>query len=124
MRSNALSVFGRMSHTAHMMFYPAAIGFYFYVVKPYNAKEAEKAKKDEWDSMVERRAVDPDLFNPFTPLPFHNSIQSHYGLAKLNMRGHVNTSNHINEETYVWKNFHNSYDHGNKKTHLYNWTSV
>ena len=72
MRSNAMSVFGRMGHTMHMMTYPGALAFVYFVGMPwYNARQAA-AKQEEWDGMVKRRAVDPDLFNPFTPLPFHN----------------------------------------------------
>jgi hypothetical protein len=124
MRTNAMSVFGRMSHSVHLMFYPAALAGYYFVYAPHSAAKAELAKQEEWDNMVKKRSVDPDLFNPFTPIPFHGSIQSHYGLANLNMRGFVNQNNHINEATYVWKGMHDSYDHGNKRTHLYNWTSV
>jgi hypothetical protein len=106
------------------MFYPAALAGYYYGYAPYAAANAEAAKQEEWDNMVKKRAVDPDLFNPFTPIPFHGSLQSHYGLANINMVGHINQANHMNEDTYVWRSFTDSYDHGNKKRHLYNWTSI
>jgi hypothetical protein len=37
------------------------------------------------------------------------------------LRGYIN-QNHLNPQEYAWKNYYNSYDHSNKKTHLYNWS--
>ena len=39
------------------------------------------------------------------------------------MRGYVN-GDHLNVEDYYFKGYHNSFDHGNKKQYLYNWSSV
>ena len=74
-------------------------------------------------AMAKAKVVDPDYFNPFTPIPFHNNPELKYVFADINMRKYVN-ENHINVKDYQWKNYHDSYDHGNKKTYLYNWTSV
>ena len=73
--------------------------------------------------MAKAKTVDPDYFNPFSPIPFHNNAELKYVFAEVNMRKYVN-ENHINTKDYQWKNYHNSYDHGNKKTYTYNWSSV
>ena len=123
MRTNTLSAFGRMSYGAHLAFYPAAALFTSYIFLPwYNARVAA-AEKGEWDAMVDKKKVDPDLFNPFTPVPYHNNPELKYVFAGINMRNYVN-ENHINVKEYAWKNYHNSYDHNNEKTYLFNWTRM
>ena len=39
--------------------------------------------------------VDPDLFNPFTPLPYHNNPELKYAFAHIKMHGYLN-ENQIN----------------------------
>jgi hypothetical protein len=73
--------------------------------------------------MPKLKPVDPDIFNPFTPIPYHNNKELTYLFANVRMHNHVN-QNHINPETYVWKGYHNSFDHDNKNAYLYNWTSI
>ena len=75
------------------------------------------------EGMAKARPVDPDLFNPFTPIPFHNNPELRYVYAHINLRKYVN-KHHINTKDYIWKSYHDSYDHGSKKTYLYNWSSV
>merc|ERR1712070_1273016 len=123
MRSNALSMFGRMSHGMVTMTYPAFFAFVYFGAIPWYNNSCEVAKKEEWDNMIKKKVVDPDLFQPFSPIPFHNSQQAHYGLAHISMLNYVDSSIHINTNDYVWKSFHDSYDHCNKKVHYYNWTS-
>ena len=118
-----MSAFGRMSYGAHLCFYPAAFLFLQYVAMPYKRASDEAAKKKEWDDMTAARAVDPDIFNPFTAIPFHNNPELKYVFAHIDMKGYVN-ENHINVKDYVWKNYHNSYDHNNQKSYLFNWTSM
>ena len=65
--------------------------------------------------MVKAKPLDPDLFNPFTPIPFHNNPELKYVYANVNMRNYISQASHHNVDTYVWRNYHNSYDHGNKK---------
>ena len=67
--------------------------------------------------------VDPDLFNPFTPIPYHNNLELKYAFAHVNMRNYIDKE-HLNVDDYIWKSFHDSYDHGDKKKHMYNWTSI
>ena len=124
MRTNFMSALGRTNYTVHYMFYPTFMGLVYFVGLPWKAERDAAAKAAEWEGMVKRKAVDPDLFNPFSPIPFHNSIQVHYGTAHIKMQNFVKESSHINEDTYVWKNYHHSFDHGNKKSYTYNWTSV
>jgi hypothetical protein len=122
-RTNALSAFGRMGWGTHFLIYPISVGLYFGVYSPYKAKANQAVKDAEMAAMAKAKVVDPDYFNPFTPIPFHNNPELKYVFAEINMRKYVN-ENHINVKDYQWKNYHDSYDHGNKKTYLYNWTSV
>ena len=120
MRTNALSALGRMSYTTHLAFYPGGLAFAFFVGLPFYKRRNEAAEKAEWDNMIKQKPVDPDLFNPFTPIPFHNNIELKYVHSHINLRGYIN-EHHLNPQEYAWKNYTNSYDHSNKKTHLYNW---
>ena len=118
-----MSVFGRMNYFTHLLFYPLIAGGYVFGYKPYAAKKAEKQFQDDMDDMVKAKTMDPDLFNPFTPIPWHNNPELKYAFAHINMRHYMN-KDHINEKDYIWKGYHDSYDHANKKVWLYNWTSV
>ncbi len=73
--------------------------------------------------MPKIKPVDPDLFNPFTPVPYHNNAELKYVFADVKMHNYIN-KNHINPKTYVWKDYHNSYDHNHTNGYLYNWTSI
>ena len=75
------------------------------------------------DNMVKAKTMDPDLFNPFSAIPWHNNPELKYTFAHINMRHYMN-KDHINEKDYIYKGYHNSYDHDNKKVWLYNWTSI
>ena len=122
-KPNPLSALGRMSYGAHLLAYPALVGIYLYGVKPYMDNSAQQLEATEWENMPKAKKVDPDLFNPFSPIPYHNSVDVKYTFANIKMHGHLN-ENQINTQNYAWKNYHNSYDHNNQYTHLYNWTSV
>uniref|UniRef100_A0A7S3SZF4 Uncharacterized protein n=1 Tax=Strombidinopsis acuminata TaxID=141414 RepID=A0A7S3SZF4_9SPIT len=119
MRTNALSSLGRMGYGVHLAFYPGAFFLAYFVAMPWYNASNEQAKKDEYDAMVKANAVDPDLFNPFTPVPYHNNPSLKYVYSHINMRNYVN-ENHINVQDYIWKNYHNSFDHNNQKTYLFN----
>ncbi len=122
-RPNPLSFLGRMGYGLHLLAYPGIVGVYLYVVKPYMKNGEEKSEKDQWDSMPKTTKVDPDLFNPFSPIPYHNNPELKYGFAHIHMHGYLN-ENHINTKQYVYKNYHNSYDHDNKSSYVYNWVSL
>ena len=122
-KTNALSALGRMSWSIHLLFYPGALLFGVGVVKPYMDNNAKKAEQEEWDNMPKARKLDPDLFNPFTCVPYHNNPELKYVYANNRLFNYVN-ENHINVKDYPWKNYHNSYDHDNQSTYLYNWTSL
>ena len=123
MQANALSGFGRMGYYTHFSFYPLMAAAYFFGYKPYAAAGEEADKKAKWDELLKAKPVDPDLFNPFTPIPYHNNIELKYVFAHINMRNYVDKE-HLNVDDYIWKSFHDSYDHGNKKKHYYNWTNI
>ena len=122
-QSNALSFLGRMGYWTHMAFYPTVYFMYSFGYAPYSAAQAELKKKKDWEDLVAAKPVDPDTFNPFTPVPFHNNPELNYVYAHINMRDYVN-ENHINVKDYMWKSYHDSYDHGNQRTHKYNFTRV
>ena len=122
-KANPLSALGRMSYGVHLAFYPTALAVYLLGIKPIMDKRAAKQEQDEWDNMPKARKVDPDLFNPFTPIPYHNNPELKYVFAHIKMHNYIN-KNHIDPETYVWKDFHNSYDHDHKNAYTYNWTSL
>ena len=124
MQANALSAFGRTGYYTHMLVYPLLAGTYYFGYLPYTAREADKQQQKDWDEMpVKAAKVDPDLFNPFTPIPYHNNLELNYAFAHVNMRNYIDKE-HLNVDDYIWKGFHDSYDHGNDKKHLYNWTSI
>ena len=122
-RSNALSALGKMGWGTHFLIYPTSIALYFGAYKPYQARQEAASKQAEYDGMAKAKVVDPDYFNPFSPIPFHNNPELKYVFANVNMRKYVN-ENHLNTKDYQWKNYHDSYDHGNKKVYTYNWSSV
>ena len=118
-----MSGFGRMGYYTHMSVYPLLAAAYFFGYKPYSAKQEQAAEKAKWDELLKAKPVDPDLFNPFTPVPYHNNIELKYVFAHISMRNYVDKE-HLNVNDYIWKSFHDSYDHGNKKRHLYNFTNI
>ena len=122
-RANPLSTFGRMSWGAHVLVYPSILAAYIFGVKPYLAQKAVAQEESEWASMPKTKKIDPDLFNPFSPIPYHNNLELKYGFAHIHLHGYLN-ENQINTKTYVWKGFHNSFDHNDKESHNYNWTSL
>ena len=106
-----------------MCFYPLAYFAYSFGYKPYSERQAELAKQAEWDNLPEARTVDRDIFNPFTPIPYHNNEQLTYALEGINMFGYLN-ENHINVKDYPYKQYHNLYDHDDKGSYTYNWVSI
>ena len=114
-RTNAMSVFGRLPYSVHLLFYPSAFAFYSYGIAPWMAKRSAAADQEEWDTMVKAKPLDPDLFNPFSPVPFHNNPELKYAYANVNLRNYIAQQTHYNVDEYVWRNYHDSYDHGNKK---------
>ena len=122
-QANALSAIGRMSYTTHLLFYPGIWALWTYVIAPKRAADAVAAAKAEFDSLSKAKAVDPDLFSPFSVIPYHNNPELTYAFHGINMRNYVN-KNHLNTKDYVWNGYHHSFDHGDKKTYTYNWTAV
>lgn len=120
---NSFSILGRMSYQVHLLFYPAALLTYIMAIKPYMKARSEKAVQDEWDALPKAKVLDPDLFNPFSPIPYHNSKEVKYSIDHIRMFNYVN-KNHLSVKDYPWKSYHNSYDHNNTNAYLYNWTST
>jgi len=121
--SNPLSQLGRLSYGAHLLVYPAVGIFYLAAVKPLLAKKKITDEEHTWAIMPKLREVDPDLFSPFTPIPYHNNKELKYSNAHIKMAGYIN-KNHINVKDYPWRSYHDSFDHSNKKVYTYDWSSM
>ena len=74
--------------------------------------------------MPKARPVDPDNFNPFSAIPFHNNVELRYRYANNQMHNYLDRRTQLNVNDYVYKSFHDSYDHSNRKQHTYNWVSM
>ena len=122
--TNALSMFGRMSYAGHMLMYPVVFGGLSFAYNTYSTNAAAKQKVIDDETAPKARAVDPDLFQPFSAIPFHNNIELKYRYADVKMHNYLDPKHQMNLDNYVWKNYHNSYDHGNKKTYYYNWVNM
>ena len=123
MHTNGLSALGRMSYSAHLALYPVFGGSFFFLVSSFLKSSNEKAIQSEIDAMPKARPVDPDNFNPFTAIPFHNNPEMRYRYADMKLFRYVNKENHMNLQDYAYKGFHHSYDHDNQMQHVYNWVS-
>ena len=121
--SNPLSAIGRMSYGAHLALYPVFGGSGWFFWTPYSASSNAKAAAEAEAAMPKAKAVDPDNFNPFTPIPFHNNHEIRYRMASLKMINYQDKT-HTNVRDYPFKSFHDSYDHSNKKAYTYNWVST
>ena len=124
MKVNALSAFGRLSYGAHLALYPLIGGTVYFLGSTYQRNSAIKAKQQEIDSMPDYKPVDPDDFQPFSAIPFHNNVELRYRYANTKMHGYVDRNNHMNVQDYVYKTYHDVYDHDNRKQYMYNWVSV
>jgi hypothetical protein len=105
-----------MSYGVHLLFYPTALAVYILGVKPYLARKKIAEEKADWETIPAARKVDPDIFNPFSPIPYHNNPELKYGFAHINLFNYVN-KNHINVKEYVWRDYNNSFDHNNKNAY-------
>ena len=123
MRTNALSALGRMSYATHVALYPIVGGSLYFIISSYQKSSAEAANKAEAEAMPKLNAVDPDNFNPFSAIPFHNNAEMRYRYANTNMYGYLDKKTHMNLQDYTYKSYHNSFDHDNQYQHLYNWVS-
>ena len=124
MKFNLLSSLGRVSYSTHMMLYPLIGGSIYSLYSTYSESSAAANKELLEKTMPKAAKVDPDLFNPFSPIPFHNNIELKYRYADYKMHGYINPATHMNEKDYVFKGWTDSYDHSDKKKHLYNWVSM
>ena len=124
MRTNTLSALGRMSYATHLALYPVIGGSVYFVLSSYLSSSAEKAKIAEREAMPALQKVDPDNFNPFSAIPFHNNPELRYRYANIRMFGYLDKTTHMNLRDYPYKSYHNSFDHDNQYTHLYNWVSM
>ena len=123
MRTNPLSAFGRMSYASHMALYPLLGGSFYTLYTTWSKRSADAAEKAAIEAMPKAKAVDPDLFQPFSAIPFHNNVELHYRYANTKMFGYLDTKTHMNSKDYTYKLFHDSFDHDNKKEYTYNWIS-
>ena len=124
MPSNFLSAFGRMGYAAHLTLYPILGGSFYLMYKTNAASSAAKAEALELKSMPKSTPVDPDNFQPFSAIPYHNNSELRYRYANTKMHGYLDAKTHMNAKDYTYKYFHHSYDHDDKKEYTYNWVSM
>ena len=118
-----MSGLGRLPWGAHLAVYPA-IYFLYKGYSSWSAASAKAAQEEEISKMAKARPVDPDLFNPFTPIPFHNNPELKYYHSNVDLVNYISRDTHYNVADYPYKTFHDSYDQNGKKTYLYNYTNV
>ena len=124
MKTNALSALGRMSYAAHLGLYPVVGGSLWFVWSAWSKSSKEASEKQEWDTMPKARTVDPDDFQPFSAIPFHNNPELRYRYGDVKMFGYIDKKTGLNVDNYFFKGFHNSYDHDDTHKHYYNWIST
>ena len=118
--ANYLSIIGRSGYWVNMLVLPGVFGLYKLVYVPHQQKKELQAKEEQLKNLPKARKVDPDLMNPFTPIPYHNNYELKFAQYHLNMHNYLN-ENGINVQDFPYKNYHDSF---NDSPHLYNWTSV
>ena len=118
-----LSALGRVGYATHLALYPIIGGSIWFVKNTYSASAKAASDAAFEKSMPKAKAVDPDDFNPFSAIPFHNNPELRYRYANYRMHNYLNKDTQLNVENYTFRGFHDSYDHGNKKVHYYNWVS-
>ena len=124
MKTNALSAVGRMSYAAHLGLYPVVGGTAFFMWSSFSASSKAAAEKVAMDTMPKNAAVDPDDFQPFSAIPFHNNPELRYRYADVKMHNYIDSKTGLNVDNYFFKGFHNSYDHNDQYKHTYNWIST
>ena len=121
---NTWSAFGRMSYGAHMVSTVLVIGSAGFLYKARAAASAAAQALEDQENLPKLKKVDPDLFQPFSPIPFHNNMEHKYRYANMKMHGYLDAKTQLNLKDYPYKGFHDCYDHSNKKKHYYDWVSV
>ena len=89
MRTNALSCIGRLGYSTVWLFYPAAFGYYTMVHAPNKKAQQVKEEKETLATQIPAKSVDPDLFNPFSAIPFHNNPELKYMYGDVKMFGYI-----------------------------------
>ena len=121
---NLLSMLGRMSYGAHLALYPLLGGSFYVVVNSYRKSSAEAQELADQAAMPKALPVDPDNFQPFSAIPFHNNPELKYRYATLKMHGYVDPKTQMNLENYHYKTYFDVYDHDGKKAYHYNWINM
>lgn len=111
-KANPLSVIGRSGYLFNILLFPGVFTFYKLVYAPYSKAKADQAKAEAAKGELKALPVDPDLCNPFTPIPYHNNYELKFGLAHINMHNYIN-ENGINVKDYPYKQYHDAFDHNN-----------
>ena len=126
---NLLSMLGRMSYGAHLALYPILGGSFYVGYTSYSASSALKEEAAESlplknGGLPKAVPVDPDCFQPFSAIPFHNNPELKYRYATLKMHGYVDPKTQMNLENYHYKTYFDVYDHDGKKAYHYNWINM
>ena len=121
---NLLSMFGRMSYGAHLSLYPILGGSFYVLYNSWSTSSAAKQEAADQAAMPKALPVDPDNFQPFSAIPFHNNPELKYRYATLKMHGYIDKRTQMNLDNYYYKTYFDVYDHDGKKAHHYNWVNM
>ena len=112
-----------MGYLTHLAMYPLIGGSAYFIYSSRSKAAAEQQEKDAWERMPKLKAVDPDNFNPFSAIPFHNNPEMRYRYAETRLHNYIDHTVHRNLNDYNYKYYHDSFDHNNKHAHLYSYVS-
>ena len=78
-----------MSYGAHLTLYPIVGGTTYFLWTTYKTSADAAQAKTDAETAPKAKACDPDLFNPFTAIPFHNNKELIYRYADVRLHGYL-----------------------------------
>ena len=108
-------MFGRLSYEMHMVLYPLVGGTTYFLYNTWSQKSSAAQAIIDEEAMPKLKTVDPDSFNPFSPIPFHNNAELRYRFAGVRMHQYIDSKTQMNLDNYQYKTYYDVYDHAGKK---------
>ena len=113
-----------MGYGAHLALYPILGGSTYLFYKTWSESSAAKQAIQDERAMPKAVPVDPDNFQPFSAIPFHNNPELRYRYANTKLFGYLDSKTHLNTTDYTYKYYFDVYDHDDKKSYTWNWVSM